>query len=994
MASWLGGGGAGRARGVGGVGGFRDEPPPYHDGLLEFAYGMVSGRGSGFHGVGDGGGSSARSPAAGRDAMVDSSCQGCSTVATKKKPRTTENVMRLLALREVVPLARRPKRRLWGGGGSGGGGGGSSGCCRPSSQTVDARHGLTLWLEADSLRRFTARYCTLRPAPRSTIAAAFSLDGNSLASTHGDHTVKIICCHTGQCLKVLTGHRRTPWVVRFHPRSSQVLASGSLDHEVRLWDANSAECIASNDFFRPIASLAFHAQGDLLAVASGHKLYIWQYTKEGDAAAPVIVLRTKRSLRAVHFHPQGGPLLLTAEVNDLNSTDCPPTIATSRGYLSYPPPTIHFSPAVAAMPSAATAVPPAAPPPLFPFASLLWPSLGPAPAAAAAAAEAPRQQANHDGSSQQQPMAAGAYPLYAPQPRRLGITVPLPPAMEPGADDLMDVSPRLTASTRMQQRIALALRRQLRRATLGPAASSDAAERAAMIPDDAGAGPSDLHALGRSASGGHLQLRGAGRQSPTLAWDYAEQVLEDGTAGPEVGPLSPWSRRDTPPGGGPWHSSGSDPAAEDVEAMAVQASTQDMAAELSMRSDGGSDAAAAPPAAPVLQRQQQQQQLAIAPPARHYSGWELPYWQGWFHSQPWSQGGSAAQVYVAALPEQQPNAGGRSSERDGGAGMVGVAGAGIGAQIGAAAGVNAAMQWDAQQGNGGAVGGMGVLPSIGPAEAAAAQAAMAAAAAAELPCTVKLRLWPHYIKRPSAQLDPDTCRLTIPHAVLCSEMGTHFSPCGRFLAACVACVPQPSEPDGWQPLRFASAALAAQHGSQSPTAAAGPQLVHSPTQHPANTQQVIYELRVYSLEESTFGQVLASRAVRAAHCLTSIQFSPSSSHILLAYGRRHSSLLRSLVADGTSIIPIYTILEVYRVSDMALVRVLPSAEDEVNVACFHPRVGGGLLYGTKEGKVRILQHDRSPRHLNTRRGLEDELLEAEMSEPLNFGIVNSSEAML
>ena len=32
---------------------------------------------------------------------------------------------------------------------------------------------------------------------------------------------------------------------------------------------------------------------------------------------------------------------------------------------------------------------------------------------------------------------------------------------------------------------------------------------------------------------------------------------------------------------------------------------------------------------------------------------------------------------------------------------------------------------------------------------------------------------------------------------------------------------------------------------------------------------------------------------------------------------------------------------------MELVRVLPSAEDEVNVACFHPSVGGGVVYGTK-----------------------------------------------
>lgn len=27
----------------------------------------------------------------------------------------------------------------------------------------------------------------------------------------------------------------------------------------------------------------------------------------------------------------------------------------------------------------------------------------------------------------------------------------------------------------------------------------------------------------------------------------------------------------------------------------------------------------------------------------------------------------------------------------------------------------------------------------------------------------------------------------IPDAVLCSEMGVQFSPCGKFLAACVAC---------------------------------------------------------------------------------------------------------------------------------------------------------------------------------------------------------------
>ena len=52
--------------------------------------------------------------------------------------------------------------------------------------------------------------------------------------------------------------------------------------------------------------------------------------------------------------------------------------------------------------------------------------------------------------------------------------------------------------------------------------------------------------------------------------------------------------------------------------------------------------------------------------------------------------------------------------------------------------------------------------------------------------------------------------------------------------------------------------------------------------------------------------------------------------------RRHLSLLRSLASDGRTLIPVHTILELYRVSDMSLVSVMPSAEDEVNAAAFSP----------------------------------------------------------
>ncbi|KAL6577011.1 hypothetical protein OROMI_011287 [Orobanche minor] len=56
---------------------------------------------------------------------------------------------------------------------------------------------------------------------------------------------------------------------------------------------------------------------------------------------------------------------------------------------------------------------------------------------------------------------------------------------------------------------------------------------------------------------------------------------------------------------------------------------------------------------------------------------------------------------------------------------------------------------------------------------------------------------------------------------------------------------------------------------------------------------------------------------------------------------------------------LWSLVIVMTVSDMELVTILPSAEDEVNVAFFHPLVGGGLVYGTKEGKLRIFQCDLS-----------------------------------
>ncbi|KAL4558615.1 hypothetical protein LXL04_036816 [Taraxacum kok-saghyz] len=538
---------------------------------------------------------------------------------------------------------------------------------KPKSESArDSRRELLSWVEAESLQCLSAKYCPLMPSPRSTIAAAFSSDGKYLASTHGDHTVKIIDCQTGKCLKVLSGHRRTPWVVRFHPLRPEILASGSLDHEVRLWNANTSECIGSRDFYRPIASIAFHSEGELLAVAAGHKLYLWQYNNKGETSSPSIVLRTRRSLRAVHFHPHSAQLLLTAEVNDLDSSDISMTPATSLGYLHYPPPAVYMG-----------------------------------------------NMHRIDRLS------------LAPELPLIPLSLPLPLFSSSNMDTSLDMGPDL----------------------------------------------------------------------------LTERVR-----------------------------------------------------------------------------------------------WELPFMQGWLMGQGQGQPATATATSSTNFPE-------------------------------------ASMVNESNEGN----------PMIGRIQS---ELSASLTATAELPCTVKLRIWSHDSNNPCGSLKAERCRLIIPHAVLCSEMGAHFSPCGRYLAACVACVLPQFEGDSV----ISSSSSLLQVNQE---AGRGPGT--SPTRHPISARQVIYELRIYSLEEPTFGSVLISRPIRAAHCLTSIQFSPTSDHILLAYGRRHTSLLKSIDINGDTSLSIYTVLEVYRVSDMEIVSVLPSAEDEVNVASFHPFSGGGIVYGTKEGKLRILQ---------------------------------------
>lgn len=81
-------------------------------------------------------------------------------------------------------------------------------------------------------------------------SVSFSPQGNILASSSDDQTLKLWDTSSGQVLKTWLGDAIWVWSVAFSP-DGKILASGGEDGTIKLWDVLTGDCVKTLKSKRP-----------------------------------------------------------------------------------------------------------------------------------------------------------------------------------------------------------------------------------------------------------------------------------------------------------------------------------------------------------------------------------------------------------------------------------------------------------------------------------------------------------------------------------------------------------------------------------------------------------------------------------------------------------------------------------------------------------------------------------------------------------------------
>jgi small GTP-binding protein len=161
---------------------------------------------------------------------------------------------------------------------------------------------------------------------------AFDPHGGLLASGSWDSTVKLWDGPSGKLIRTLEGHKEEVWSVAFDS-GGRTLASGGDDNTVKVWEARSGKLLSTLEGHKDaVTSLAFDPKGGTLASGSNDRtVKVWE---KGSDKLVRTLEGHQAGIRCLAFDPQDGFLASGSDDKTINvwETGSGRLLRTLRGH--------------------------------------------------------------------------------------------------------------------------------------------------------------------------------------------------------------------------------------------------------------------------------------------------------------------------------------------------------------------------------------------------------------------------------------------------------------------------------------------------------------------------------------------------------------------------------------------------------------------------------------------------------------------------------------